>query len=95
MAANFESIFSSATTQVGPDLNKIFSRKVKKEKDTETKKKTKSSEIPDMDEMNDDYEPLSTKPKKLSPETEKRTIFVGNLSTDCKKEVNKFIFICC
>ena len=84
MAAKFESIFSSSTAEVDPDLNKIFARKVKKEK------LKKNEEIPNMDNIEDDDDERipNNKPKKLSPETEKRTIFIGNLNTDCKKEVN-------
>lgn len=80
MTTKFESIFASST-DVDPDLNKIFTRKVAK------KGPKKNIEIPDMEEMiEDDEEMKPTRPKKLSPETEKRTIFVGNLNTDCKKE---------
>jgi len=91
MTSNFESIFNSKETKVDPGLNKIFTRKVNKHTDVEKKKKTKNAEIPDIDGIENDYESTKIRQKKMTPETEKRTVFVGNLNTDCKKEVT---FIC-
>lgn len=78
--AKFESIFKSSD-DVDPSLNKLFTRKLA------SKKKNIEDLIPDLDENIDETdEPKTKRPKKLSPETEKRTIFVGNLNNDCKKE---------
>lgn len=79
--AKFESIFKSSD-DVDPNLNKLFTRKLA------PKKKNIEDLIFDLDENIDETdEPKTKRPKKLSPETEKRTIFVGNLNNDCKKEV--------
>ena len=81
MAENFESIFS-ASTENTEKVNKLFTRKARKLK--------LKDDLPDIDEeeiKKSDQQQIK-KSKKLDPEQEKRTIFVGNLPTDCKKEVN-------
>lgn len=73
MAAAFESIFNT-NTEVDLGLSKLFKRKIDPLKEP----------IPDIEA--EEEEPRPKKLKKLTKETEKRTIFVGNLNCDCKKE---------
>lgn len=85
MAENFESIFS-ASTENTEKVNKLFTRKARKLK--------LKDDLPDIDEeeiKKSDQQQIK-KSKKLDPEQEKRTIFVGNLPTDCKKEELTKIF---
>ncbi|CAF0757730.1 unnamed protein product [Brachionus calyciflorus] len=73
--SNFESIFSS-NTQVDENLNELFQKKIERPIEPETPAKSEQ-----------DLKKSSQKKfKKLDPETEKRTIFIGNLSKETKKE---------
>ncbi len=74
MSAKFESIFSS-NPDVDPNLSKIFERKLKPKKEKISAAEPKKPED------------TKKKLKKLDPESEKRTVFVGNLHSGCKKEV--------
>lgn len=83
--SKFESIFGS-NTDVDPNLNDLFSKKIERKPDNEAKapdseSKTKKGKKSEKD---------GKKIKKFDPETEKRTIFIGNLVKDCKKEVPKY-----
>ena len=79
MSSSFQSIFSS-NTDVDPGLSKLFNRKVKPKKPVEPAVEASPVEAP-------------KKLNKLDPETEKRTLFVGNLHADCKKEVSLVDFL--
>ncbi|RNA29202.1 RNA-binding [Brachionus plicatilis] len=69
--SNFESIFSSST-ETDPNLKQLFDKKIERP----------VTELPDAI----DSKAESKKFKKFDPETEKRTIFIGNLHKDTKKE---------
>ena len=80
-----ESLFSSA--KVDPKLEGLFN-------DSSKFKKPAASEAPAVQEQPAAEKAVTSKKgKKLrekldKTETEKRTIFIGNVSNECKKEVN-------
>ena len=104
--SNFESIFTK-NEKVDPNLNALFERKIehkpkKSKKSTKLNETTddsieNSKDLPALDSLSEessDEEELNTtekKLKKLDPETERRTVFVGNLNTNSKKEVPIYI----
>lgn len=84
----FESIFDTDNNEVDKNLNKLFARKARAlVVDEDTKP------IPDLKGVKEELKkPEIVKKKKRDPEEEKRTVFVGNLNVDCKKEELMKIF---
>lgn len=83
MASAFESIFNT-NSDVDPNLNKLFTREVKVHKEPveeETEESEKAVKRTKLDGK------ALKKVKKADLESEKRTVFIGNLHVDCKKEV--------
>ena len=78
--SKFESIFAKSD-ELDSNLNKLFNTRV------ELNPKTEESE----EEVEETNEKKSTRPKKgkkkFDAEKEGKTIFVGNLQPNCKKEV--------
>ena len=91
--SNFESIFSK-NEDVDPSLNALFKRKIE-HKSKKSKNSEETEDLPALDnlseESSDEEDPNNPakKLKKLDPETERRTVFVGNLNSNSKKEVCK------
>lgn len=83
MTSKFESIFQDAN--VKPSLNKLFSRKVESVPVESTAAEDTNNNNVETNKATTDE--TKTKLKKLDPEYESRTVFVGNLAAGCKKEV--------
>lgn len=86
----FQSIFDTnnneENVEVDASLNKLFKRKARSLVIADDDAKP----IPDLKGVKEELkEPEIVKKKKRDPEEEKRTVFVGNLNVDCKKEVRK------
>jgi hypothetical protein len=85
----FESIFDKDINEVDQSLDKLFKRKRALVAEEE-------KAIPDLkgvkEELKTTPEIDLKKKKKRDPEEEKRTVFVGNLNVDCKKEVHTSFF---
>jgi hypothetical protein len=82
MSTSFDSIFKK-NVKLDPNLNQIFSKKIENlpiASPAVTIDNTIIEEAPVKK-----FKP--TKKQKHDPECENRTIFVGNLKSDCKKEV--------
>lgn len=85
MTSKFESIFNDKNaTDDKTNLNKLFSRKAVSKPVTTSIEPKDSNETITIDNSSE----IKSKPKKLNPEYESRTVFVGNLNVGCKKEVN-------
>jgi hypothetical protein len=79
--SSFDSIFKK-NDKFDPNLNQIFSKKVENVPiSSSVKAETTIAEEPPVKK----FKP--TKKQKHDPECENRTIFVGNLKSECKKEV--------
>ena len=85
----FQSIFNTNNNEeveVDESLNKLFKRKARSLVIGDDDLKP----IPDLKGVKEELkEPEIVKKKKRDPEEEKRTVFVGNLNVDCKKEVQR------
>lgn len=75
---NFESIFSNS--EADSNLKKLFDKKIERP----------VTDTPVNDVLKTDPKKPKEKLKKLDPVTEKRTIFIGNLHKDTKKEVSNY-----
>lgn len=91
MSGEFESIFSSKTN-VDPKLNGLFKKKTVDQKDHVQLVISSRLAAKQAEEKKQAEEQLAKKDKKgeikkRDPESEKRTVFVGNLHKDCQKNV--------
>ena len=90
MNTEFQSIFSS-NENVDANLSKIFKRKV----DNKVNKNELEDILSNSSEDDEEIAAANSKGakqslvKKRNAESENRTIFIGNLNCDCKKEVHE------